>query len=342
MATYNGAVFLEQQLESIAAQTLPPVELVVCDDGSSDGTVDLVMAFARKVLFPVRLHQNEVRLGFKANFMKAAGLCKGDLIAFCDQDDVWAPEKLKRMIIEFDKTSTVLAYHNSYIIDEHNQWLGLFWQEGQYRFLSDPAIPRLLSPPPGYCIIIRSWLLDYQDLWFQSIDPYKNDERLAHDSWVFLSAAALGDRVLVKEPLASYRQHGRNVYGYQRATLIDRAKTFVSKLASQNGAENRNLSASWYQAQAVATYNWLDILLALRTRVPISNVDRIGNMLQEYKLLGENLTLRAWIYKEDSWLKRVTLFFHLLAKGGYSAGTSSVGRHAVLKDIFILFPKISK
>jgi glycosyltransferase involved in cell wall biosynthesis len=77
MATYNGAAFLDAQLASIAAQTRTPDELVVCDDGSSDGTVEIVERFARRAPFAVRLIRNEQRLGYGENFMKAARHCRG-------------------------------------------------------------------------------------------------------------------------------------------------------------------------------------------------------------------------------------------------------------------------
>lgn len=88
MATYNGAAYLEQQLESLANQVLHPGELVVTDDGSSDGTLALIEDFARRAPFPVRLVRNEARLGYRGNFIKTSTICGCELIAFCDQDDV--------------------------------------------------------------------------------------------------------------------------------------------------------------------------------------------------------------------------------------------------------------
>ena len=86
---------MREQLESIAAQTLLPVELVVCDDGSTDDTMALVRDFARWAPFAVRLYGNENRLGVIANYSRTVSLCRGDYIALCDQDDLWRPEKLE-------------------------------------------------------------------------------------------------------------------------------------------------------------------------------------------------------------------------------------------------------
>ena len=85
MATFMGERHLEAQLESLADQTAAPYELVVCDDGSTDGTVARVEAFARRSRFPVRVEVNPSRLGFADNFRRAAARCRGDAIAFCEQ-----------------------------------------------------------------------------------------------------------------------------------------------------------------------------------------------------------------------------------------------------------------
>src|SRR5882762_9087557 len=94
MCTYNGARYLREQLDSIAAQTRPPSELIVCDDNSLDETREIVAGFAASAPFPVRLGVNEQNLGSIRNFERAIKLCEGDLIALSDQDDVWLPEKL--------------------------------------------------------------------------------------------------------------------------------------------------------------------------------------------------------------------------------------------------------
>src|SRR4029077_8380451 len=103
MCTYNGARFLPEQLESIAAQTRLPDELVVCDDGSADESAEIVRNFGKNAPFPVRLELNEKNLGATKNFEKAIGLCQGDLISLADQDDVWKPQKLSKLWLVFQE-----------------------------------------------------------------------------------------------------------------------------------------------------------------------------------------------------------------------------------------------
>jgi glycosyltransferase involved in cell wall biosynthesis len=89
LCTYNGAAYLKEQLESIAAQTRTPYELVISDDQSTDDTLRLIQEFAATAGFPVRLSVNESNLGIAKNFEKAISLCRGDVIVLSDQDDVW-------------------------------------------------------------------------------------------------------------------------------------------------------------------------------------------------------------------------------------------------------------
>src|SRR5262245_16810834 len=94
MAAFNGQSYIREQLNSLGEQILLPFELVVCDDGSSDETVNILQEFQKQAPFPVKIYQNPSRLGFADNFLHAASKCSGEWIAFCDQDDIWFPEKL--------------------------------------------------------------------------------------------------------------------------------------------------------------------------------------------------------------------------------------------------------
>ena len=120
MCTYNGAAYLEEQLDSIARQIRLPDELVVCDDNSSDESLRILRSFAARSAFPVRLHSNESNLGSTKNFEKAICLCSGDVIALADQDDVWHPEKLAILEREFSSTPDVgLVFTDAEIVDEN-------------------------------------------------------------------------------------------------------------------------------------------------------------------------------------------------------------------------------
>lgn len=103
MCSYNGAQFIKDQLDSLAAQKLMPDEMVICDDGSNDGTVEAIERFIPKAPFPTRLVVNKKNMGVTSNYEQAMAMCKGDVIAFADQDDIWRPEKLQRFAAAFEQ-----------------------------------------------------------------------------------------------------------------------------------------------------------------------------------------------------------------------------------------------
>lgn len=97
MATYNGARWIEEQLDSFAQQETRPDELVVCDDCSSDETIAIVERFSRTANFEVRIVSNESNSGHIKSFLRAMECCRGDLIFLSDQDDVWHRSKIRSM-----------------------------------------------------------------------------------------------------------------------------------------------------------------------------------------------------------------------------------------------------
>ena len=103
LCTYNGAKYLPDQLKSMELQTRKPDELVVCDDRSTDETLDILRAFKKTCLFRVRLYENESNLGSTKNFEKTIRLCHGDIIFLADQDDVWQSGKIERILAAFEE-----------------------------------------------------------------------------------------------------------------------------------------------------------------------------------------------------------------------------------------------
>ena len=90
LTTFNGERFLRPQLDSLLAQDYRHFELVVVDDGSQDSSYSILQEYAARDS-RLRCFRNERNLGFLQNFTKAFSLCEGELIAPCDQDDLWLP-----------------------------------------------------------------------------------------------------------------------------------------------------------------------------------------------------------------------------------------------------------
>lgn len=98
MTTFNGERYLLSQLDSIRNQSLKPDEVIICDDCSSDRTVEIVNNYTDTWnLKGWKLVEGEKNLGWKKNFYKAISLTKGDIVFFCDQDDIWENKKIQTM-----------------------------------------------------------------------------------------------------------------------------------------------------------------------------------------------------------------------------------------------------
>ncbi len=102
MCTFNGEKYLQEQLDSLANQTVTPNELVVCDDCSTDNTIQILEKFKSQAPFTVKIIQNESRIGVVQNFSNAIVNCTQDIIFLSDQDDYWQPTRIEKMLQQFE------------------------------------------------------------------------------------------------------------------------------------------------------------------------------------------------------------------------------------------------
>lgn len=210
MCTYNGAAYLREQLESIATQTRQPDELVISDDNSTDATREIVTSFAASAPFPVRFHINELNLGSTKNFERAIDICEGDIIMLSDQDDVWLPEKVRRLENCFLHDPGVgLMFSDAEVVDEHLQPLGYrLWESVGF----DNTQRRLVRTGRVLDVLLPGWTVTGATMAFRS--RFKNlvlniptDLPLIHDGWIALMIASVAGVSFVEEPLIKYRQH---------------------------------------------------------------------------------------------------------------------------------------
>jgi glycosyltransferase involved in cell wall biosynthesis len=219
MATYNGAKYLEEQLASFVAQSQLPYELMVCDDGSTDATLEILDRFAHSAPFPVRIVCNEERLGHVDNFLKAANLCEGDWIAYSDQDDVWLPDKLRQIGKTISRFQDVaLVIHAADMVDADLRPLGKTLpplRRAKVFGYRDLDILRGIGDPHGFRMCFRKELIGRskgieRPLSFLSPGPIHRDVRWVidgHDRWIFMISSVFGNVVAIPEVLALYRRH---------------------------------------------------------------------------------------------------------------------------------------
>jgi hypothetical protein len=229
LCTWEGQQWIDDFLHSLAQQERPPDELVVQDDGSVDGTADVVRRFAATAPFPVRLEINAERLGSTANFATALGRCRGEFIALADQDDIWYPAKLRLLESELENDPTVtLVFSNADLIDEHGAKLGRrLWAARRIeRLLARNAVVseelfarRALTT--GCTMAVRRRAVDAALPFPEELNHPLAPMR--HDRWLSLVAAAVGTVRALPEPLLAFRVHPSQETGVLVGSQLPRA-----------------------------------------------------------------------------------------------------------------------
>ena len=265
MCTYNGKQFLQHQLDSIATQQLQPFELVICDDGSTDTTAQIVDAFRKAVSFPVYFHRNAVNLGSTKNFEKAIQLCQGEVIALCDQDDFWAPEKLAIMSAVFESNPQIAGvFSNANLMDQDGNIVqGDLWTRGKFppndtrRFTKSAAPFRLMARDTvtGATLLFRACYLN-------QLLPISHE--WVHDGWIAMILASIAElRPLPACPM-SYRLHASQQVGLKEVPWHAHLKTHKESAIASHAQMVRRLSAMLARLEALNAHP--NIVTALRHR----------------------------------------------------------------------------
>ncbi len=209
MCSYNGAQFIKDQLESLAAQKRLPDEMVICDDGSNDATVEAIERFLPKAPFPTRLIVNKKNLGVTRNYEQAMAMCKGDVIAFADQDDIWHPEKLLRFATAFEHRPMLGSlFSDASVIDAAGRPSGYtLWQSIRFnrrereRVRSGRALDVLMK----YNVASGATMAFNSRLYKKLLLPIPKD--CLGDHWMAVICSAIGELGMIEEPLIQYRKH---------------------------------------------------------------------------------------------------------------------------------------
>lgn len=245
MCTYNGAQYIVEQLESMAAQTLLPAEIVVSDDGSTDGTVALLKqtwerlaeqsSEVRKVKLSVL--SNKTSLGVTKNFEQAIAATSKPYIFLADQDDIWFPTRLETEIAQLN-VGAGFVFGDAQLINESGERLGHSLFEALA--LTSSERTGIVSRPVDVLIkrnIVTGATAAFSRSIFEKATPFPAD--WVHDEWLAMVAALTGERFAVTESLIGYRQHSSNQIGVKKNTLATR----MAKLRAEGAERNARLLA---------------------------------------------------------------------------------------------------
>ncbi len=218
LCTYNGEKYLSEQLDSIVKQTVSIDELVVCDDGSQDGTFDILNKLAEEVTFSVRIYRNETNLGSTRNFEKCLSLCRGDIIFCCDQDDAWRGDKVEKQANYLRQHPDIDAvFSNALVMDGDSRPTGsTIWQEVQFT----PGQQRRWQAGHAHEILFGGFVVTGATLalrrsCLERLMPFPTHiPRLIHDAWIALALSLESKINFIAEPLVSYRMHASQQVGF--------------------------------------------------------------------------------------------------------------------------------
>lgn len=209
MATYNGAQYLEEQIRSILNQTLPPDELIVCDDCSTDGTVEILEKYKQdqKLSYVV----NDRQLGLIDNFKKAVSLATvTNYVALSDQDDQWLPDKMERSAILLAKIEDdgvpSMVYTDLLLVDEDERVLNPSFRNelGQDKYRHNLQTLLFGNFVNGCTVLMNPELA-------ARFSEIPNDVTLNHDGWLALLVFTFGKAEEISVPLVRYRKHNNNL-----------------------------------------------------------------------------------------------------------------------------------
>ena len=198
MATYNGGMYIKDQLDSILLQIDNDSEIIISDDGSNDKTIDIVKSYNDD---RIKIFHNKGKHGFIFNFENALNHAQGDFIFLSDQDDVWLPNKVQNLLKHLEKYALVcsngkLVDNNLNIYDESffnhlNAGSGIIKNFIKIRYY-------------GFGIAFRRELLMY-------VLPFPNQTIIGHDMILGIVADYLKSSYFEWTPYTLYRRHDRNV-----------------------------------------------------------------------------------------------------------------------------------
>ncbi|SYX86444.1 glycosyltransferase family 2 protein [Paenibacillus alvei] len=241
LSTYNGEKFLAEQLDSLLQQTYSKLLIAIRDDGSTDQTKNIIQEYTKKYPDKIKFYC-EKNTGVIPSFFKLLSdyiLEEADYVCFCDQDDVWMPEKLERAIKSLERSSKdipMMYVTSTQMVTEALEPLNVW-----------PPVPR--RQPTFYNALIENIAVGATIMMNRSAvhklqSHMPNLEKIVmHDWWTYLVISAFGNVIYDEVPSIYYRQHQSNVIGGQKG-FIDK---WVKKWS--NYKKHRTQKILWNQAK---------------------------------------------------------------------------------------------
>ena len=300
MATYNGEKYLNEQLDSIFAQTNGDWKLLIRDDGSVDNSLDIIEEYTIK--YPDRIMvvtDEDGRIGPCMSFARLLDRANTEYITFCDQDDVWLPDKIEvsiSCIRDLEKQhghiTPLLVHTDLMVVNSRLQLLAeSFWKyqkvKPEFTTLNRAMVQNVVT---GSTVMMNRSLVDLAT-------PIP-DTAIMHDWWVTLVASAFGNVNTHDKATVLYRQHEKNKLGAQRFGI----KYVTSCLVTIKEIKKSILCA---QTQAMS------FLERYQNRLSVEDKEMAGAFvtLKEYGFIRRRYLILKYQLFKNNFLKNVGMFW---------------------------------
>lgn len=201
MSTYNGEKYLEEQLQSLFNQTYSNIKIYVRDDKSSDKTKEILEKYKEKI----EIIESKENVGVVQSFMNILNYVQdAEYYAFCDQDDVWLPNKIERAVKKLEKTDNqipTMYFSNYEYCNENMNYISRSAINKNGPYFQNALVENI---SPGMSIVINHSLRDI-------LVKNKMQKAMYHDWIIYLISSAIGNIIYDREITVKYRRHGNNV-----------------------------------------------------------------------------------------------------------------------------------
>lgn len=224
LCTYNASKYLTEQLESLKNQTVKADEIIVCEDGSTDNTIEILNKY--KDILNISLFINNLSLGVTKNFEKAVSLCSGDIIFLCDQDDIWENNKIEKMSSAFIDKNVGLVLCNGILIDEKNK------QIKNYTLWNSFGIDKINKENFNFEILTNKLIFTGIAMAFRGdLKKYilPISANAFHDEWIGFICSYKSKVCFLKDKLVRYRIHKNQKVGIIYIKSLYEKYKFVKK-----------------------------------------------------------------------------------------------------------------
>lgn len=228
LTVYNpNPTFLEKQLKSLNAQTYKNIKLIVSDDSPNNDESIFNALKTNITKFEYELIRNKENLGVNKNIEKLTSICKSDFIAYCDQDDIWHPDKVRLNVDKIQTTNSALIYSDIEVIDEKDNLRFSSIREGRKRVKHKQGNDLWkyfirMNSVTGCSMMVRS------DVAKRAI-PFPETEEYTWDQWLSIIGALSGRIGYIKAPLVKYRIHSNNQIGIKKMIGINNKQEYIEK-----------------------------------------------------------------------------------------------------------------